>query len=285
MRLHVVALLRAVQTLLFAVAGRSGAGTEAVSEIAVLAQKVDKLAEAIRRQRLANLLIRPTSACTSSVITASSDTDRERIQLKREALIYYGLDIDLSGTEPLEWKVRTMASGDEEVVFRHCTLAHIWPRAMEQQADEVAVELQLPDEFYFSPRNYLLLPQPLEVAFNKMAVLLVPSSDGNITVRKWRSDRVSREEEQGLRKYYGTVLSWPNRERTGHSPHVPFMRLMAYKALSAFAFGQPPVLPDDMPQGWERDMLNASQDLDSHEPLRKVIQDAMPSVIARLNLV
>ena len=68
-------------------------------------------------------------------------------------------------------------------------LSHIWPREMERLVDDAA-ELRLPEEFYLSPRSYLILPRQLERAFDKMAVILIPSHSGDITVRRWRSDSV-----------------------------------------------------------------------------------------------
>jgi hypothetical protein len=120
------------------------------------------------------------------------------------------------------------------IPFSACSLAHIWPVEMGRQAEEIATELRLPEGFFSEPRNFLVLPRPVHVAFDNEAVLFVPSRDGTITVRKWREDKLTAEDAEKLAPYYNQVFCWPKLNEA--HPCVPFMRLLAWRMMIASHF-------------------------------------------------
>lgn len=221
---------------------------------------MEQLLNLVLRERL---VIRPTSASRSSVVSQSAGD--ERIRIKRATLDYYGLGVDMTGDNTANWTARTMTSS-ATVPFADCTLSHIWPQTMSDAADTIAEELKLPERFYEHPRNFLVLPKPLEVAFDKMGVVLIPNRSGDIVVRRWATTRLSRDEEREISKFYGQVLDWPTRAQ--HQPHLPFMRLMAFRVFSASKHA--PAATSTGALG-DEDLLNVSQDETSREALRSVV--------------
>lgn len=149
-----------------------------------------------------------------------------RILAKKSAIEYYGLGVVVGDADTSVWKCHTMLPEREPVEgipFSACNLAHIWPVEMIRQADEIAAELKLPDGFFAEPRNYLVLPRIVHVAFDSEAVLLVPKRDGTVVVRKWRADKLTAKDAESLSPYYNQTLQWPN---SAKAPCVPFMRLL-----------------------------------------------------------
>jgi hypothetical protein len=55
------------------------------------------------------------------------------------------------------------------------TLAHIWPASYTNWSD-AARELSLPPDFYREPRDFLLLPEDVHVAFDHGRVIFVPAT-------------------------------------------------------------------------------------------------------------
>ena len=236
---------------------------------AALAHQLSGIKKLLQRDQMERLLIRPTSASRSSA--APQPAHEVRITVKRATIEFYGLGVDLSGDDPAQWTARTMASSDT-VPFADCTLAHIWPASMAWHADELASELRLPDGFYTHPRNFLVLPKLLEVSFDKMGVLLIPKRNGDIVVRQWGSSRHSAQEEAAVSRYYSTVLEWPTRQT--HIPHLPFMRLMAFRVMCASTRVQP---ARGVPSLVHEDLLDVS----AHEPSHRALQD----IAGRMGLV
>ena len=120
------------------------------------------------------------------------------------------------------------------------TLAHVWLSVLAGEADTLRRVLDLPLAFHVHPRNFLILDKSVERAFDADALLLLPvrpSPPEPPTVRA----RVLRHSEfqsstacgdaacAGIAALAGRALYLP-RAADGK---VPFLRLLAWKALSA----------------------------------------------------
>lgn len=249
--------------------------------------KVELQAKRERKEaaRLRDLLLPPTTPSKSSMGRAAAEKahNDERVRIKKAAIKYYGLDIYMEGDDSTQWRARTMAGGPE-LPFEACDMAHIWPSEKAHLADEAAVELGLPVGFYKSPRNYLILPRALHVAFDKEAVLLLPSTGGDIVVRKWRVELLSEREAGEVEQYYGTTLDWPLRRV--HGPHLPFMRVMAHKMLCALALPHKPSgVADEELEAWRNNAIDSSDLADNRGELDKAAVKALiRSLVSRLNL-
>ena len=190
------------------------------------------------------LAIHPTPPSSPSVLSGSSEDTpkaikRALLQRKLDVLRFYGLDgeLPLSVDDPplrgKPWTAFTMLSvpGAPPLPLQDCTLSHIWPAKRETEADVIAVNLKLDAMFYTSPRNFLVLPKVVEVAFDREAVIiLLPNSTGDITVWPWRMDVLTETQRADLQNYLGKTLDWPFRGSA--TPCMPFMCLMAWKMLS-----------------------------------------------------
>ncbi len=222
-------------------------------------------------ERLRLLIVRPTAPSRSSPsrTSARAADEQQRIELKVRVLQYYGLLVSSEGTDKKLWTARTMlhSSSDTPLPLEACTLAHIWPSEQEMLASEIAAQLQLPAGFYLNPRNYLILPKDAHDGFDNQSLLLLPQSNGSIAVRKWRTEDRSPEEATAIAKYYGRELWWPNKDST--SPNIPFMRLLAFRMISAKQ--QRPADEPDAVLGTEQEAaLNASVTSEGNAAVREL---------------
>ena len=145
------------------------------------------------------------------------------------------------------------------VPFKEAILAHIWPSVLAPKALDAGGLLCLPEGFHVNPRNFLLLRKPVERAFDADAMLLLPrrtASEGQEAVAHVFSRHMSRlpESERALFSHAAIAASpaaaaaaavaAPVCGSTGYDGRllflpraadgrVPFMRLLAWKALSA----------------------------------------------------
>ena len=226
---------------------------------ASLVAAVERNAVANRRAELERLIIRPTLSNASSPSSTStsggarSPRAHERLQLKRDVISFYGLWDP--ATEHLadvsSRRVFTMLSPSSpraSVTFKDATLAHIWPSALARESDLLRQQLGLPPAFHVHVRNFLILDRAVELAFDADALLLLPArakSPAPPTVRA----RAFRIEHQAAAADGGVAARALIASLAGHdSPHelhlpragegrVPFMRLLAWKALSALRAG------------------------------------------------
>ena len=234
------------------------------------------------RAHILSLVVQPLAPARSSLRseeTARSDHDA-RIALKKRVIEYYGLGVDLAGSDSALWRSRTMLCDSTSVAlpFEACTLAHIWPKDKQRFADAISMELKLPDNFYGEPRNYLVLPRDAHTAFDSEALLLVPTRSGAIRVRKWRVDVLKKGESDALGKYYDKLLQWPT--SSSASPCLPFMRLMAWRMMTAVR--EAPVVSSSASAGFEPsevidDVMASSSSSEGNAALK--------SLILRYNLI
>jgi hypothetical protein len=202
------------------------------NELSISTAVAAALAKHVARDRLRGLFIEPTSPSSLRSSEKRAAAEVVLVALKKRVLEYYGLGVNLEH-EP--WTARTMLCqpGAEPLPFGQCDLAHIWPKERQRDADAICSELKLEEGFCDEPRNYLVLPRDAAVAFDREALILLPSRRGGIKVRRWRTETVLPTTAASLVSAYdGKELQWPTRLIA--SPCVPFMRLLAWRMLSAF---------------------------------------------------
>jgi hypothetical protein len=225
-----------------------------------------------------------------------SPRDEDRSVLKIETIEYYGL---WASDEPdkMSRKVFTMLASSasvapEPVPFKEAILAHIWPSVLAPKALDAGGLLCLPEGFHVHPRNFLLLRKPEERAFDADALLLLPrrnAGGGQDVVAREFSRHTSRLSvaERALFShadvaaspaaaavaaaavaaaaaapvcgsssgYDGRLLYLP-RAADGR---VPFMRLLAWKAVSALRAAHEDVdAQADLPAELALDATNSS---------------------------
>ena len=222
---------------------------------ASLVAAVERNAVANRRAELERLIIRPTLSNASSPSSTStsggarSPRAHERLQLKRDVISFYGLWDPATEhlAEVSSRRVFTMLSPSSpraSVTFKDATLAHIWPSALARESDLLRQQLGLPPAFHVHVRNFLILDRAVELAFDADALLLLPArakSPAPPTVRA----RAFRIEHQAAAADGGVAARALIASLAGHELHlpragegrVPFMRLLAWKALSALRAG------------------------------------------------
>ena len=212
------------------------------------------------------LYIRPVfSPPSSSGSSNRSPRDEHRVALKIETIDYYGLWASAEPDETARRVFTMLASSTAEeaapvsVPFQEAALAHIWPSALAPKALDAGGLLCLPEGFHVSPRNFLLLRKPVERAFDADALLILPrrtATEGLEAVARVFSRHTSRlpDAERALFSRAATAASpaaaaaaaaaAPACGSTGYDGRllflpraadgrVPFMRLLAWKALSA----------------------------------------------------
>lgn len=230
------------------------------------------------RQRLERLFIRPIYHIPSSSGSSRSPRKEERVDLKIHAVDYYGLwDSSTKHLAPKLRKVYTMLPSEDpdkprvSVLFKDAILSHIWSSGQEEAVGNVAALLCLPDDFHVKPRNFLILDKEAEVAFDADAILLFPHGAGEGTFigarsRLLRIERAGMDEEskKKVRTYAGRELFLPR----ANEGHVPYLRLLAWKAVSALRAREDErdasaELPDEL-------VLNASLDDAKEAPLKAV---------------
>lgn len=207
-----------------------------------------------RRAELERLLILPTCSVASSPSRGATVLLRsqERFRLKVEVISFYGLWDPATADEPdvALRRVFTMlpergGSGDGvarvSVALSDAVLAHIWPSVLASESDAMRCLLGLPPAFHLKVRNFLILDERAAGAFDADALLLLPvraalPAPPCVRARPFRlaevalSGTAARDAVEALA---GRELFLP----LAADGRVPFMRLLAWKALSALRAG------------------------------------------------
>ena len=168
---------------------------------------------------------------------AQTQESERQLALTIAAVDYYGLwhGPHVDGTA---WSAHTMIPAAGAMPFKDCIAAHIYPRKSPFPS-KLAAALALPANFMDDPRCVLLLPKPVEVAYDRQAIVLAPAL-GCITVWPAFVGRLSPHELANVAPFFGTVLEWPS--KAGPDPHYPFMRLLAWACLAVLRL-EPPTDP------------------------------------------
>ena len=249
-------------------AGAADAGRVAALLEQVLAGQARDRAERARdveRAYFDQLYIRPVfSPLSSGGSSNRSPRDEHRVALKIATIEYYGLWASAESDETARRVFTMLASSAAEeaapvsVPFKEAILAHIWPSVLAPKALDAGGLLCLPEGFNVNPRNFLLLRKPVERAFDADALLLLPrrtAGEGQAVVARVFSRHTNRlpEAERALFSHAAVAASpaaaaaaaaAPACGSTGYDGRllflpraadgrVPFMRLLAWKALSA----------------------------------------------------
>ena len=226
---------------------------EAMSSALVAA--VERSSLATRRAELERLLIRPTFSIASSPSTtatsggARSPRAHERVQLKRDVIAFYGLWDPATEHLPdvSSRRVFTMLSPSgcprAPVAFKDAILAHIWPSALARESDALRQQLGLPPAFHVHVRNFLILDRVVELAFDADALLLLPAraqppAPPSVRARAFRvDDRAAAADGGAARASVDALAGSELHLSRACEGHVPFMRLLAWKAFSALRAG------------------------------------------------
>ena len=229
---------------------------EIVSALGVLTAAVHRGTLANRKSELERLLIKPTFSVSVSSSggtgVRSPKSEKERFALKVAVIDFYGLwDPATAGDAEANRRVFTMlplpeAAGERtSVAFKDATLAHIWPSSQAAEADALRRLLDLPAAFHLSPRNFLILEKAAEAAFDADALLLLPvraapPAPPRVRARAFRLAEYRATAPNGgaaardaVAPLAGCELSLPRAAAGG----VPFLRLLAWKAISALRAG------------------------------------------------
>lgn len=238
------------------------AAPAAAPALDAIAHAVMRNTTANRRAELERLLIRPTFSVASSpsrgVGGARSPKSQERFQLKLEVISFYGLWDPATADEPdvALRRVFTMlpergsGTGDGDarvsVALSDAILAHIWPSVLASESDAMRRLLGLPSAFHLNARNFLILDKTVETAFDADALLLLPvraapPAPPRVRARLFRLAEfpASSVAESGAAAR-NAVAALAGRDLflpLAADGRVPFMRLLAWKALSALRAG------------------------------------------------
>ena len=235
----------------------------AAPSLATLVEAVNRSAAANQRAELERLLIRPTFSLASTPSRGSgggrSPKAQERFQLKLDVITFYGLWDPATATEPevAQRRVFTMlppAGGSASVTLSDAVLAHIWPSALAGESDALRRLLGLPAAFHLQPRNFLILDKAVARAFDADALLLLPVREAppvppRVRARPFRVAEFQTAAAGGCSGGDGdgsggcvrsNIAALADREL--YLPRAaegctPFMRLLAWKALSALRAG------------------------------------------------
>ena len=149
--------------------------------------------------------------------------------------------------------------------FSKVILSHIWPSSHRNFVEDAGIEFGLPERFEIDPRNFLLLPRETEEAFDAGALLMLPhkAERGNppsVTARTFKAaKRFPGFEDTLLSASYNDTPLYLPRASEGH---IPYMRLLAWKALSSIG---PHEDQDSIPPEVD---LDASLNADSGKKIR-----------------
>jgi len=152
---------------------------------------------------------------------SASPPSKERKALKEAVAKFYGLSCD---DDPNVLVDMLGVRGP----FHKVELAHIWP-ASYQDFGSFARDMALPGDFFFNPRNYLLLPRDLHEAFDGAKVCFIPCQAG-IRVRVLHREGIS----ERVAALDGTLLHLPHSAAT--PPGVPYKRILGWMAWLAKGF-------------------------------------------------
>ena len=217
----------------------------------VFATLVAAVTVASRRAELARLFIPPTfSVASSGSGVRSPKSEPERFALKVATIEYYGLwDPATANAEFAARRVFTMLApagdGAISVAFKDAILAHIWPSSLAGESDAMRRLLGLPVAFHLAERNFLVLDKAVENAFDADALLLlparaVPPAPPRARARAFRVGDYRASDADGGAAARAAVAALAGRELLlprAAEGRVPFMRLLAWKAVSALRAG------------------------------------------------
>ena len=227
--------------------GGGGGGSNAAAASgneAVLASIQATLADLVRREARRDLercFIPPIYNPPSSG-SSSSPRREHRVGLKEATIDYYGLWASKEART-----VYTMLAGPDDdagaahpaaVPFSEAILAHIWPSSKAAEAEALISLLRLPHDFHVLPRNFLVLHKEAEAAFDAEALLLFPARTPTLSAasRLFRTERITGATPAETAAKRARLNGFARRRLflpLAGEGHVPFMRLLAWKAVSA----------------------------------------------------
>ena len=221
-----------------------------------LSEEVARNTKANRKAELERLLIRPTfSVASSGSGVRSPKTENERFQLKVKVIDYYGLwdPATKELADVANRRVFTMLppagaaadGGSSPVPFKEAILSHIWPSSLASESDAMRRLLGLPEAFHLCERNFLILHKAAESAFDADALLLLPTSakppaPPGARARSFRLADYRTAEADGRAEALVAVAALSGRALflpLAAEGRVPFLRLLAWKAVSALRAG------------------------------------------------
>ena len=232
----------------FAGGGGGGGGGSNVAAAsgneAVLASIQATLADLVRREARRDLercFIPPIYNPPSSG-SSRSPKPEHRLGLKEATIDYYGL-----WASKKDCTVYTMLAGPDDdagaahpaaVPFADTVLAHIWPSSKSADAEVLVSLLRLPHDFHVLPRNFLVLHKEAEAAFDAEALLLFPARTPTLsaTSRLFRTERITGATPAETAAKRSRLDGFARRRLflpLAGEGRVPFMRLLAWKAVSA----------------------------------------------------
>lgn len=227
------------------VGGSGDAGVAAVlrrleTKVTDLQQTVAAQGHKQELERLDKLLVKPTYS-PASYASSRSPRPEERFPLKEATIEYYGL-----WENKAQKTVFTMlqpqnpagpapgpAARRTAVPLKDAIMAHIWPSAQSTDSIALAAQLGLPADFNVDPRNFLILHKDVEKAYDAHALLLMPRKAAGAlspsAVARPFARLAGRLAGFNANNYAGSELFLPK----AADGHVPFMRLLAWKTVSA----------------------------------------------------
>jgi len=247
--------------------GGSGSNAAAASgnrQEAVLASIQATLADLVRREARRDLerCFIPTIYNPPSSGSSRSPRPEHRLGLKEATIDYYGL-----WASKEDRTVYTMLAGPDDdagaahpaaVPFSETILAHIWPSSKAADAELLTSLLRVPHDFHVLPRNFLVLHKEAEAAFDAEALLLFPARTPTLsaTSRLFRTERFTGATPAETSAKRSRLDGFARRRLflpLAGEGRVPFMRLLAWKAVSALRAreeedeaGLADGLPDDL---------------------------------------
>ena len=278
-----------IQVRLPAVAAVGGELPLQGSEQALVLQQVLRILEAQQRadsrRGLERLFIDPVRHTSGSWASSRSPVPSERFDLKVATIDYYGLWASHDGDDSAQWTVHPMLSDTTPlddgkptpVPFRDAILSHVWHSKNTRETDELAALLGLPPEFSVEPRNFLVLPKFFESMYDSDKLLLLPrrGQPPSVAARlNWAPGGMlpPGEPQQRLRAYCETAPLLFLPLAAAATPHVPWLRVLGWKALSAIrACGEEAGATDGAPEFFDVDV---SIDADGVRPLAAAMDRA-----------
>ena len=214
------------------------------ASVAASAAASAEAAKASRKSELGALLIRPTCSVSMGTSFRSPTSKEERVTLKRDVIDFYGLWAS-EHADPYQRLVYPMlqpAGARRAVPFSAVHLAHIWPSSKAREATDLRRVLDLPEMFHLNVRNFLILEEAVESAFDNAALLLLPcravgGAPVEVRSRALLLDKLhvytrgpaAAAAVALIKPYFAQPLFMP-RAAEGR---VPFLRLLAWHAVSA----------------------------------------------------
>ena len=231
------------------VAANSAAVAANSAAVAANSAAVAELAKAERKRELDALLIRPTYSVSTGSGVRSPKSMQERLALKVAVIDFYEL---WASEEDNKYNRRVYPMLQPEgkrdgLPFNDVHLAHIWPSSKAPEAKGMRRVFNLPEDFHLNERNFLILEDAVEAAFDNEALLLLPrraeaEAPAQVVSRALWLERLEKydpakkgaaavEARTRLMPYFGQPLFLPKADEG----KMPFLRLLAWHAISALA--------------------------------------------------